>query len=1202
MERQAQQTDRAIARLAMTTDQVGTPQQARNISAAERALRSYGGEADRVGSRTRRLTRDMDQHVTRWQRLRNAIITTGAALGGLRNMMRVLAIPAIGLAIGVLAQAIGALAGGIIALLPRLVDLSGAFAALPATLAGVGLALGTVKLAFNDLGKAMGGNKNALKALTPEARSFLTTLKQYQPVVRDLRRSAQQGLFPGLEYSVRRLQRAVPTVQRLVGTMGRHIGAAASSAANRFTTVGFLQDFEGIGRQGVQMFDRFAGALVNVVDGLRHLTMAARPFTEWIGTLIERFGVWFRDWAQFGRDSGRFATFLERTRRSMTQFGHLLENIWNWFRGLGRAARPLGDMLWRDAERATRSWAKYSNSVAGQLRLTRQFLQMHDAVEAIVTLFDNLVRALFRMGTSEQLPRIATALSNMVDNLEAMFNMFVRVFGPVTADLLNEFVRTLTFLTSVTGPINVMLSLLARILQLINDLITAIPGLSHVLSTALSVATIGLFINKVRTLAASWWAVVTGARAAAGAQAGATGVAAGGVLMGGGMRGGAAGRFGRAGAGLAAFGRVAIPVAAAMGIYGGATAEGGWGQRSRQFLSGLTFGIYNPPTFGEIREQRLQRWQQQIAGGLERFGGQQPRTLGQVQGSLRYLQGIGFPGGGPRTPEGRALMVGIREEIRVRRILLGTLVREKNQRDRALGTQRVRQIGQAFDIYAARFGPQEAFGRTRGEIARQMSELGPAGRRVLGRAVLSWAQQMEKEGRPGFKGATRMIRQDVEAAFKTMGEQVRVTNRGIFTGSQKEWNAIRVAISNPAERARQAVVAAFTAIQVKAVGSLQAMGFTAAQARRLVAGMERTGVTPTSPTAPGPASGLVRGPDPLEGGRGRASGGRIWAPGYGMGDSVALGNGQLGAKGELVVNRHTERKVNYLLGGRTTLGGLVANEGRAHGSFARGGRGQAFGLQPGISAIASEVTGRFPGLYISSGARPQGRPSSYHYSGMAVDLAGSSTVMSAAARWVGANIGRSLLEGIHNPNLSIKNGAAVAPSFWGAKTWAGHRDHIHLAAGGLGARGGVAGMPGGIGQITLSQLYPGPSGLRGVPGVLADQAGLLMATGATARLNQMLGGMTGMGTPTAADWYKQGADFVARKPMLIGVGDTEERVQITPTHRRTRDGRPIVLQVNIDKIENHRDGDIRKIVHHEFDLLADELGLTMFVGDEETIR
>lgn len=101
--------------------------------------------------------------------------------------------------------------------------------------------------------------------------------------------------------------------------------------------------------------------------------------------------------------------------------------------------------------------------------------------------------------------------------------------------------------------------------------------------------------------------------------------------------------------------------------------------------------------------------------------------------------------------------------------------------------------------------------------------------------------------------------------------------------------------------------------------------------------------------------------------RGRhASGGRLG--GSGLQDSVPVPGG-MAAPGELVVNRHTERKVNYMLAGHgTSLEGMVDGETTPHSAYARGGRtgyarGGRLSVQPGLdvkdvnSTLMSDISG-----------------------------------------------------------------------------------------------------------------------------------------------------------------------------------------------------------------------------------------------------
>lgn len=147
-------------------------------------------------------------------------------------------------------------------------------------------------------------------------------------------------------------------------------------------------------------------------------------------------------------------------------------------------------------------------------------------------------------------------------------------------------------------------------------------------------------------------------------------------------------------------------------------------------------------------------------------------------------------------------------------------------------------------------------------------------------------------------------------------------------------------------------------------------------------------------------------------------------------------------------------------------------------------------LQPAISAIVATILKRFPGLAITSTTGGGHATNSLHYEGRAADLAAISSYMLNAAGWIKKQLGANLTEGIHNPNLSIKYGKEVDPSFWTAPVWADHLDHIHVGKqlGGLVKALSVGGpVPPSTGELVGASYYGGPtdgvSGTVGAAGV-----------------------------------------------------------------------------------------------------------------------
>lgn len=153
-------------------------------------------------------------------------------------------------------------------------------------------------------------------------------------------------------------------------------------------------------------------------------------------------------------------------------------------------------------------------------------------------------------------------------------------------------------------------------------------------------------------------------------------------------------------------------------------------------------------------------------------------------------------------------------------------------------------------------------------------------------------------------------------------------------------------------------------------------------------------------------------------------------------------------------------------------GGAISTAGLPKPNF----DGHPSGVVPAVAAAISLMEKNWPGLGVTATTDGTHVAGSYHYQGKAVDMASSDYgYMDRAAQWVKTSgLYHSLLEGIHNPNLSVSDGNLVSPSYYAA-VWAGHLDHIHLALDHLGK---IAGGVGGVARVKKLQrmLLKGPAG------------------------------------------------------------------------------------------------------------------------------
>lgn len=1230
MEQQAIRTDAAIKRLGDDLDKVGGRQQLRQMESTERSLRNIDRTSQQTFQRsardTDRFSRSMRGAGRETEAFHSRLIKVGASLLSIQKIIGVLKIPAMGTAVGVAAQAIGALTANVVSLLPKLADLGGVVGAMPAAFAGMGLAMATVKLAFSDLTKAMGGNEKAMAKLTPEAKRFITTLKEYQPVVQEIRRSAQQGLFPGLDYALRRLQRGVPLARQLVGQMGTALGGLAGRAAERFTTPDFLRDLGVLGRQGILIVNRLGQSLLNLVDAMRHIGVAARPFTRWLADTILGFSKWAASAAEAGRVSGRLGQWFERSRRSLTLFGHILRDIWFILRDVGQAARAVGDTMWAGAERAVRGWRRWTSSVGGQLAMTRMFIQTRDVLGEVMKLLGDVGAALFRMAQQPGLADTIARLRPLIPALEQLLNTFVTTFATNLARLLPAIVSISELLVASTGPLNIFLGLVAQVATALANLINSVPALRSGFIAIFSVVAIGLFVRRIvgatyamfgLTRATQGAAIATQElnMAQAGGAAGAVSRGAGAASLlgfgGGRAAGGLGARISGSRLGMSTLGtRVGLGGLAARGAIAGrlgrfvAPGTAGetaalramsigsrvapWAARGARLASPIGWGTLIGSTALSMIPgvpRGVQSYASAIGAGagIGALAGsvvpglgtgtgalvgaglgagyaflsrrRRPSPADQAQRSLGAYQGIlqGMGGDDPtyrqlraqvaflqrgvrdyahaQSESGRAVLASLQQELATRKQVLGTQRQQRVEAARVEAHRLLPQFGREFNFLRGRVGTEKAMQMTTTDILERMNKLPEAGRAIVGRAALVWAQEAAKQN-PKLRGQYERLREGVEDSFRKLGRNVQIFHNRILTGTEAQWKAISKAMQTPLEQAREKISQQFTFIQQEAVAALQAMGYSRTAASMIVTNMEG-----------GQSFSKARQQQQItahhHGMPGRARGGRI--PGVGLHDTVPVGGRAMAAPGELIVNRHTESRVNRALARHgTSLGREVGRERRGHAMpsdddddilsdkrFQRGGR---------ISKLEAAVreANRIDAMrltYVLGGGHVTPAPASGPFDCSSA----TSRVLQAAGYNVPTMVsggfmnwgepGPGAISVLANPGhvYMVMNGRAWGTSRSNPGGGPGWVDGYtfrrgftvrHAPGAGGGAVGDFAGAGTGavpqIGELGIPSL-----GLGGVGGAVSLGVGRMLAGGMRARVNRRLAAQAGLAGATA---------------------------------------------------------------------------------------
>jgi hypothetical protein len=555
-------------------------------------------------------------------------------------------------------------------------------------------------------------------------------------------------------------------------------------------------------------------------------------------------------------------------------------------------------------------------------------------------------------------------------------------------------------------------------------------------------------------------------------------------------------------------------------------------ERAQAALSGATLGLVPRPVLGT--EQRT-RGSAAAGRFVDRLGDAstltaqraQIRALGAQIHAGRFVQHGGdalFDG--PLTSDQRVLAA------RANRAGLGHMTAKEldeytaalaRQRDELVAANktaeaahradlrhgsRVRAQGIFSDLAAgdrritARQGAQAGTHRTVSAALDAMHSLGPAGKRELAQMSLDMVRQAAHDN-PKLRGEYERLVAGVEGQFRRLHRSISIVNGQILTGSKGEWSAIADSITSAARRGVSETSAQFQALRQQAVGSLEQMGFSHADALRIVQGVAKGG-------ARGAAAGRVAST------RGRDVGAKIQA-GVTTAADVRSGNAAPTASG-------TGDGLGDGPGDRMTL---------ARSQQAGGGATGLLGANPNLLPYAQ--LGSSMGLHVTSGLRRGAITASgnvsYHASGHAIDESGSPAAMRRYALEMAQRYGSGLEELIHSPlGWGIKRGKKVPNSFFGPAVIAQHYNHVHVADVDPSGAGGLVGLsmdtagPGGMLGVQIPSLTARGSGLAGIPGAMSDAAGKALAAGMTDAINSQLGaGGFGSATPGAGGKYGKGA-------------------------------------------------------------------------------
>ena len=421
------------------------------------------------------------------RKLTTGMRDTNRAVTFFGNAVKLVKFPAMIAGAGAAAQAIGGLSAGVVSLTSALAPLTGALTAYPALLGSLAQGALTTKLAFAGVSEALDGNKEALKALTPEAQKFVKTLNEYKQLTGGLETAAQRGLFGGVTEGLDAAIGNLGRLESVVGATSESLGHLAEQAGRFVGREGFGRDFETIGRGNARLLRELGEAGLNFADSLRHVMVEAQPLIAWMGRGLVSLSEWTKESARMNRENGDMARFFRQTRDVISDLVDIGGSLASTFRVIGRAAAPLGRDIVDSLVKGADALERWAESTEGRRSIEDYFRRARPIVYEVGRLVRDLSEAFLSLSTDPGAAQFIRLLrTELLPVLVELTRETTEQFGPVLIDFLVEAGKLFANFVGSSGPLVTFVSSLSNAAKILNRLIEIVPGLGDALSSALT--------------------------------------------------------------------------------------------------------------------------------------------------------------------------------------------------------------------------------------------------------------------------------------------------------------------------------------------------------------------------------------------------------------------------------------------------------------------------------------------------------------------------------------------------------------------------------------------------------------------------------------------------------------------------------------------------------------------------------------------
>jgi hypothetical protein len=337
--------------------------------------------------------------------------------------------------------------------------------------------------AMQQSGSAADAFQEKMNQLSPAAQSFVRALISMKPKLDQLRASAAQNLFPGVERGMRAALENFGPFKRVLDGTASVLGGLAERAGKFFGSKAFGRDFQKIGRTNNQVLDRMGRVGINLAAALTDIMVAARPLTRFISRMTLGWSENVREQTRAARKSGELASFFRDTRQVVSRLASILGNFGGALVDIINLGKPLGDEILKRLDAGARSFRDFTESAEGRERISDFFEKIQRPLFAFGRLLGKITVAFLKLAETPGLTKLIAKVGDLIPPFVKLVKVTTKEFGPPLIDLLVQVLRLIGNMAGSAGPLVVFTKFLGGALNVLNDLIEASPALRFTIVT-----------------------------------------------------------------------------------------------------------------------------------------------------------------------------------------------------------------------------------------------------------------------------------------------------------------------------------------------------------------------------------------------------------------------------------------------------------------------------------------------------------------------------------------------------------------------------------------------------------------------------------------------------------------------------------------------------------------------------------------------